>query len=127
MEGAQVVAELLGHRHLVQQFIGAIAVNLHQHLAAEYVRERLELQIPLRRSRVLVALLHLFVVGVPLAHVTLRINQRLTLHGEIAHSRRRQLAFAAKDALRIFAAGELDRLRRAGERAVRRGQARTSS
>ncbi len=64
-------------------------------------------------SRVLVAFLYLLVIGVPLAHVALRIHQRLTLYGEIAHACRRKLAFTAEDALRILAARELDRLRRA--------------
>ncbi len=65
MEGAQLVAKFLRHRHLGQHFVGAIAVDLHHELAAQDVGQRFQLQIALWRLGVLVAVLHLGVVVRP--------------------------------------------------------------
>jgi len=58
---------------------------------------------------VFVAALDLRVIAVPLAHVILRLDQSLPLHGKIAHAGRGHLFAAAIDSLGILSARELDR------------------
>jgi len=69
----------------------------------------------LGRRSVLVAAFNLSVVGVPLTHVVLSLNERFALNGEVAHARRRDLIAGAVDAFRVFTAGEFDGAGSAGK------------
>jgi len=55
MEGADLVAEFLGQSHLGEEFIGAIAMDLYQQLAAKDVGQGFQFQVFLGCARVLVA------------------------------------------------------------------------
>ena len=55
MEGADLVAEFLGHFHFGKELIGAIAMDLHQQLAPKNVSQRFQLQVFLGRRGVFVA------------------------------------------------------------------------
>ena len=66
VEGADLVAVLLGDGLFGEELVGAIAVDLDEQLAAQDVGERFELQVAMRCDGVFVSLGHLGVVGVPL-------------------------------------------------------------
>ncbi len=69
VEGAHLVAVFLGDGFLGEEFVGAVAVDLHVELAAQHVGQCFEFQVALGSHGVLVALGNLGVVGVPFGHV----------------------------------------------------------
>ena len=115
VEGANLVAVLVGDGLFGEELVGAVAVDLHVELAAQHVGERFELQIALGGDGVLVSLGDLGVVAVPGGHVVFGVFKGLTHHFKVAHARGRKLIAAAVDALGIFAGSELDRAGRVGK------------
>src|SRR5690242_17547257 len=77
-------------------------------VAAQHFRERLQAEVALRR----IALMRL-VPLVPLTAVSLRLNPRRAIAGDVAHPRRR--AAVRIYALRILAARHLEPVLRAGK------------
>ena len=88
---------------------------MHQQLAAENVGQGFQLQVALGLLGVFVSGFYFGVVGIPLAHVVLRIGQCLALDREIAHAGGGHLILPAVDAFGIFSAGEFYGARRAGK------------
>ena len=103
-------AEGLARPHEHQDLIGAVAVAVDVHVAADDAREDLEAQIPARRDRILSAALGLLVGG-PSRGVPLGLPEGPVVDGLDAHPRGREAApVPPVGALGVLAEGELDAL-----------------
>src|SRR5690606_28352036 len=111
VERGDVEAELLGQVEHGRHLVGAVAVDVHEDLALERRRQRLQLE---------VALAALVVVGigavrlVALVAVLGGVDEGRAIAGDVAHAGR-GAALAAVHALRVLAAGHLHAPGRARE------------
>ena len=102
MERRDVVAKLLRHVEDRRHLIGAIAVHVHDDLALQYRRQRIEFDIALRRLRVLVAGGVFLVIFLLIAQILLRLYPLIAVAGDIAHARGGERIALAVDPLWDF-------------------------
>ena len=117
LEGRDLEAHLLGETDHHQDFVGAVAVRVHEALALEDLDERLELQIAARRQRSAAGLVLLVVL--PRLLVRLGAREGVADDELDAHARHRVApragGLADRHVLRVLAERELDPRHRALE------------
>ena len=106
--------ELFGYAEQHQNFVGAVAVGMHQALAFQHLHQRLQLQIAARGKRRF-ALRHLGSIGFPLALIPLGFGESLANHilhthasGGVAEGHSSIRCGDVAPALRVLTERELD-------------------
>ena len=111
VKGGDLVAKLLRHIHDLRHLIGAVAMHVHEDVAIQHTRERVQFEITRRWFTAFVLVL------LPFALVFCSLDPSLPVPCHIAHPRirgatRKTPAAIAIHALGILAAGHLQRIGR---------------
>ena len=120
LEGGDAEAELFRQPNQLQDFVGAVAVRVHQPLAFQDFHQCVQLQVASGRNQVSLASSAPALILLPLAAVLAGFDERLTDDVHHAHARGRVAAGRALGRgeirpLGVFAQGEFDARRRALE------------
>ena len=107
VERADLVAELVGDVDHLRHLVGAVAVVVHEYVAAQNFGEGLESEVARRRIALVVG-----VPFVPLATIIHRSDPGAPVTGDVAHARGRSAALTI-NSLRIFTARHLQSVLRA--------------